>query len=201
MQTNALPLVSGIHRLFSDNEAATGLHSRKGNYHGQDCCHRLRAQHPALRPPARRDRSRADGVRPHLAAQRRPPPLRPLGPARVLTAALRAVVLGFLPRRFLPRRFLPRRFLPRLGPRLSGALFCAPDTQPEVAATNPPQRQNEATRCIACWHVEFQNRRKRSGPERSRSRGVEGAIRQHRLRFGGSPAWVHPCFGSSSRLS
>ena len=30
MQTNALPLASGIHRLFPDNEAATGPYSRKG---------------------------------------------------------------------------------------------------------------------------------------------------------------------------
>jgi hypothetical protein len=30
MQTNALPLVSGIHRLFPDNEAAIGPYSRKG---------------------------------------------------------------------------------------------------------------------------------------------------------------------------
>ena len=30
MQTNALPLVSGIHSLLPDDEAATGPYSRKG---------------------------------------------------------------------------------------------------------------------------------------------------------------------------
>jgi hypothetical protein len=187
MQTNALPLASGIHRLFPDNEAAIGPYSRKGNYHGQDCRYRLRPQHPALRPSACRDRSRADGVRPYFAAQRRPPPFRPL----------RLPVKDFGASRRRSTQFPPKT----CGPGFSGALFCPRLAMSKVAATNSPQRQNGATRRIACWHLKYQ------APPTAPARlgliaGMEGAIHQHRVRFDGSPErWASYPVARVPRLS
>src|SRR5262245_7205505 len=97
MQTNLLSLVSGIHRLIPDDEAATGPPSRKGNHNGQDCCYRLCAPHPPLLPPDVCYRSRFDGLGPYFTAQRRPPPLRPLRLVVKYFVAQRRGSLSFLP--------------------------------------------------------------------------------------------------------
>jgi hypothetical protein len=154
---------------------------RKGNSNGQDCCDRLRTQHPSLRSPARCDRSRADGLGPHIAAQRRPSALRPLRLAAIDFGAWREVLSvssqtygpGFFPGPFFVRVCFLRT---RVGQH-----------HLRPPATNSPQRQNGATQRIACWHLEYQTHRQRSDSRQELIAGMEGAFHQHRLCVDGSP--------------
>lgn len=85
----------------STTRRPSGRPQERDHRHGQDCCNRICPQHAAARPPLRCDRSRADGLGPHLAAQRRPAPLRPL---RTSVPTLLQASIKFPPRLVAPVR-------------------------------------------------------------------------------------------------
>lgn len=93
----------------------------------------------------------ADRLCPHLAAQRRPAPLRPLIPAFKDFGAWRRQSSQVSSQDLRPRIFRGLFFCARRSPPGS----CS---HPKVAATNPPQRQNGAIPWIACWHPAYQTR-------------------------------------------